>query len=47
MAMDGQLWYQLYRRHWPIGIKLEAQLDHTKKSLKVTHTIIEVRILAL
>ena len=33
--MDGQLWYTLYKRHWPIGIKLEAKLDHTKKTLAV------------
>jgi len=38
MAMDGQLWYDLYRRQWPVGIKLqlEAQLDHRKKTLKVS-----------
>ena len=35
MAMDGQLWYDLYRKQWPIGIGLEAQLDHTKKTLVV------------
>ena len=35
MAMDGKLWYDLYRGHWPLGIKLEAQLDHTRKTLKV------------
>lgn len=34
MSMDGQLWYDLYRKQWPIGIKLEAQVDHTKKTLK-------------
>ena len=37
MAMDGQLWYDLYRQKWPIGFGLEAQLDHTKSSLAVSH----------
>ena len=36
MAMDGQLWRDLYRRRWPHGHKLEAKLDHAKKTLKVT-----------
>ena len=30
MCMDGQLWYELYKRRWPIGISLEAHnIDHT------------------
>ena len=40
--MDGQLWYDLYRRRWPLGIKLEAQLDHTKKTLKVRPLLINL-----
>ena len=36
MAMDGKLWYDLYTQKWPIGIGLEAQLDHTKTTLEVT-----------
>lgn len=41
MAMDGQLWFDLYRRHWHIGFKLEAKLDHTKKTLKVLIHFVE------
>ena len=34
--MDGQLWYEMYKQKWPIGIGLEAQLDHTKTTLAVS-----------
>ena len=39
MAMDGQLWYDMYRKRWPIGIGLEAQLDHSQNRLAVRPTL--------
>lgn len=35
ICMDGQLWYDLYRRKWPVGINLEATINPNKPALKV------------
>ncbi len=35
ICMDGQLWYKLYKKKWPVGINLEASINFDKPSLKV------------
>ena len=35
MCMDGQLWYDLYQRKWPVGINLEATINPHKPALRV------------
>ena len=37
MCMDGQLWYQLYRKKWPY-INMEAQSIDTTKQLNKVHS---------
>ena len=36
LCMDGQVWYEMYRSKWPVGIELEGRIDFDSECLKVS-----------
>ncbi|XP_064395912.1 uncharacterized protein LOC135342948 isoform X2 [Halichondria panicea] len=35
LCMDGELWHEMYRSKWPIGIQLEGKIDWEELSLEI------------
>ena len=36
LCLDGQVWYEMYRSKWPVGMELEGRIDFDSESLKVS-----------
>ncbi len=41
--MDGELWHEMYRSKWPVGIQLEGKIDLEQLSLEVSYIMIVYR----
>ncbi len=44
MCMDGELWHEMYRSKWPVGIQLEGKIDLEELSLEVSYIMSYIMI---
>ncbi len=45
--MDGELWHEMYRSKWPIGIQLEGKIDWEELSLEVSYIMLVYAVLKI